>query len=1637
MNDSIINDLQSHFRTLLQLSTNVDDNLNVENHITNDNDSEQEHIHHSNNEKLNLPLQSIDTVLDNIKGILNDNHQANNLNIRRNKRRDESIDKITNEKQVNESTFIRTNLSRYNDDNARNLTSFNISLRTVLESKTNVCHLQRLFTQLMTTSQVNSSNDYIDSSDEENEEEFDITSTYNKQNHLSITALKACHVYLQSCLLPGSWSCGWIDVVSIRYIETLIRKWSVFCCEYKMMLNTYDERNEKKLNKRYNNDNSTRLKRSRMNDYEHCDGHDENDCVDKEKGFENERHISEILQLGVELSQTMSHVLFHSHISSFWNWNEECRDAFLDSMVLSLSTCTALTTTLYQGNNWGNSEMKCRLDSIVVSCKEAVYDITVALETSIMSSVDHEMVTKGRMNDDDNDDDDDFEIGIFSPNENGVSVSSVSLSRATTTTLLRNIYPLLTYQNSVPNGVKGKQEVFEKCQQLLCSIVKHLSSKLKRTTQENDISMNKGSIQTPGLKRNEDDNNKMLTPLSGRRRKKSRLSLSPKSTNRKRVTQNNKDDLNALLNVPPSLKKNVTPKRASHRKSLSRQQQSIRTVMKSTQRRMKQYEVKEKCLKDILDMFIAVMQKVSTGKMMERVEVRNRMSDLISSLLESMKDVYKKTFVSFAIRLCSSKVSSHRVFAVELLSLFLVEDWLWELDTNIDHQRIEVDQSSSSSQKKQRTQSIDCEFPQNESIHLMVEENIITNGSSQQHATNLSNEVLSALHDRITDRAPAVRTRVAIALSSLFSTFQKIAKDQDEIYRVLFETSISIQPYLISSLRQRAYCDDKATVRKAAIQALVEILSFEVSNKRESRRNLAQEDVSVLRYVCQDKSVAVRKAAAEALVSLLLHVQKDSEGKEGIHCSMLESAWVQSVMPMIHDPEQSCITKVVESFESLVILPICESSAEDFELAPNRLNSCWRILSLINSDATASGEVKGAKNSLKLTTIKAFENKDSKTKKMQCVAILNQFKSITNDTQTINDDLAKTKFEAIWCMIENIGKLDSNVNVAGVINLKTVLRDSDMNTELLVSSCKKFLEKCNDLSDYDKDNRWSSLASTKSCLNSISSFALYMKKDEIKSLAFDLKAATKSFQLVLDLIGPSTNALISLAAAFCEDGLNLNVAHRCADWIKEIFYGCEAYLNAYVSSQTLGGQVDDTKLSRVIYTVGEMSMVGYKPNEDNKKQLVSLRRKSSSDGDVNPIEGLHICPSKRLIRLIQSVLPHTLPSTDETPGSVISSVVRAHAFVSFGKLCLRDESLTKENLNVFAKELSQDGPDSNDAVRSNALLVLGDLCITYTNLVDKFIPLMASCLQTNSKSSIVQQHALILFSNLLLQGYIKWKGLLFHRFAAATVANDLSVSKLAKTLLCGPLLSKEKTLILNNFVGAVFVLNGCNSHAVQKGNRLSITNDLTPDMEFVLKIDDPEKRMNIYSFLLDNMEDEEKIAITARLAKEILSSATETSGVLANAASMHGGVTREHGNQLHGAYSVLSDCLTILVDPRIMVGKTRSVDSSECEDLNSSLASIGPSITQLSSVKNRLLSKINRKHLIESMIPILCNLKVVLEKSRSPLLKNLMEYLVCIFRQYKQEVHEVLESDATLLQEIKYDTRKFEKSRAQDIDELE
>jgi condensin-2 complex subunit D3 len=403
--------------------------------------------------------------------------------------------------------------------------------------------------------------------------------------------------------------------------------------------------------------------------------------------------------------------------------------------------------------------------------------------------------------------------------------------------------------------------------------------------------------------------------------------------------------------------------------------------------------------------------------------------------------------------------------------------------------------------------------------------------------------------------------------------------------------------------------------------------------------------------------------------------------------------------------------------------------------------------------------------------------------------------------------------------------------------------------------------------------------------------------------------------------------------------------------------------------------------------------------------------------------------------MLATALPKSDFATPET--------ARAHAFLTLGKFCLRSEPLANSSVTLLVQELYQEGSDMCPSVQSNALLVLGDLCVRYTNLVDRYLPVMARCLQSGitdhtrdsslfditqqDQTRLVRKHAILLLTSLLLQDYIKWRGLLFQRFLVATADKDEGVARLAEMSLCGPLLKKYPKLFFNNFVESLFVLNRCTAHPLYSAAASSGENGggVTVGFEGIDLSGEAGRaaRNHIYATAISKMSSEEKIGITARLANDVLGAALKTDGDLARVCRRSSSFFPSTSED--NAYNVLSDALFILTSPVLQVVRVPTRDDAVGMDETGAETKA----QHVAAAKGKLLSKISRKQLVEMVLPILCNLKIMLQDSCSPLLKDLMQYLVVIFHAYKVEVKGFLASEPTLLQEIEYDARQFKKNQ--------
>ncbi|KAM7435860.1 Condensin-2 complex subunit D3 [Porites harrisoni] len=477
----------------------------------------------------------------------------------------------------------------------------------------------------------------------------------------------------------------------------------------------------------------------------------------------------------------------------------------------------------------------------------------------------------------------------------------------------------------------------------------------------------------------------------------------------------------------------------------------------------------------------------------------------------------------------------------------------------------------------------------------------------------------------------------------------------------------------------------------------------------------------------------------------------------------------------------------------------------------------------------------------------------------------------------------------------------------------------------------------------------------------LGSTAPLLPSDAVSTLIGDLQRKLIMFDCSPDVIAAIIATLCKLCKVQPEERGSTD--HWCSDLLK----ASEEFLSGVALKQ--GAITDEELLMRHLFTVGEVAQLAPTKTTERLFMFVESMLISHSSNKEDPLQKLNLSPP-----------------------------VKAHAFVTLGKLCLQNEDLAKQCIAALARELET----SNDpAIRNNVTVVMCDLCVRYTSLVDRYVPNIAACLKDGT--SLVRRQTLTLLTHLLQEDFVKWKGALFYRFVTTLVDEDVEIRKFADFCLVHLLLSRHPGMLYQHFVECVFHFNSFEKHKVY--NKFAQT-----DREkklFSLKGDhNSSKRFIIYQFMLTHMSDEDRFNLTGKLCQEVLGCFTD--GVI---------------SLDQDSAAVLKDALLILSSKNI---KLSSMRTKAAEDLADEGDAAGAAIVQ---ARNKFLTQVLKKNMIENIIPIIIELKHMLEKQHSPLLKELMFCLKEVMKDYRSEVQDVLSADRQLANEIEFDLKRFEEQQ--------
>ncbi len=186
---------------------------------------------------------------------------------------------------------------------------------------------------------------------------------------------------------------------------------------------------------------------------------------------------------------------------------------------------------------------------------------------------------------------------------------------------------------------------------------------------------------------------------------------------------------------------------------------------------------------------------------------------------------------------------------------------------------------------------------------------------------------------------------------------------------------------------------------------------------------------------------------------------------------------------------------------------------------------------------------------------------------------------------------------------------------------------------------------------------------------------------------------------------------------------------------------------------------------------------------------------------------LQYCPeliSKRIILIVETLVASQHIQHEMTEGRIgVSDCVQTMAIVTLGKMCLLEEDFAKACVPSLVRELSI---HKNSRIRNNIIMVLSDLCVRYTSLVDRHIGTLSTCLK--DPAVIVRKQTLTLLTNLLKEDFLRWKGVLLYRFVSALLDPDESIRRFAEFCLIHVLLVRHPGMFSHHFLECLYFFNG-------------------------------------------------------------------------------------------------------------------------------------------------------------------------------------------------------------------------------------
>ncbi|XP_021231653.1 condensin-2 complex subunit D3 isoform X2 [Numida meleagris] len=804
---------------------------------------------------------------------------------------------------------------------------------------------------------------------------------------------------------------------------------------------------------------------------------------------------------------------------------------------------------------------------------------------------------------------------------------------------------------------------------------------------------------------------------------------------------------------------------------------------------------------------------------------------------------------------------------------------------------------------------------------------------------------------RCSDRAPVVRSK---ALSCFAHCLEmKAAATLDSIQDLLQSCD---HAHLEANTNSVSLLSEEATSNHP-LKTLPTFRTIELPSSSDAPVLDGKKIMAMLRLRAGDEKTTVRKSALQVFTNLLKH--------KAIPCTAEDLSTLQD---RCRDPAVSVRKQALQSVTELL-----ESQHDDVLVRKAWLTGVVPVV--MDSESSVQEKALECLDQILLQHIKHY-NKFRREDEKQVLA-WDLLTLLTSGSQELSCYMNKAFH--IWSRQNKFSSTFIN-NVMSHVETEHAVPAWMLLAKVASSSPKLDYSKVIESWYTVSRQQNTSSDTTGHILSVISHVAKHLPRSTCERLIDNIKHWLKEFQCPLEVISPAVETLQKLCCAYA------GIPKKTQELLNQVFCDlistCESYISNIVLKEDGAEQLQEDLLVRHLFLLGEAAQLC--PAKVEKRIFLLIQSiLASSEQLSSPLDGEEIPASQPL---------------SQFRGSAMPPVIRAHAFITLGKLCLQHEDLAKKCIAALARELEV----SHDvAVRNNVVIVMCDLCIRYTTMVDRYIPNISLCLK--DPHPFIRKQTLILITNLLQEEFVKWKDCLFFRFISVLVDPNPDIARFAEFCLVHLLLKRNPVMFSQHFIECIFHFNSYEKH--EKYNRFP-QSERAKNLFSLRGKDNREKRMHIYKFLLDHFTDEQRFSITTKISHSVL--ACFVDGVLP--------LDLE-------ASELLSDTFAILSCKEIKLSTMRSKPD---EDIQPDEDEMAMANAVMQAAQKKLISQVQKKNFIENIIPIITELKSLMEQKKIPALRDLMNYLREMMQDYRNEIKEFFAVDKQLAAELEYDMKKYE-----------